>query len=199
MRQVSTSNYSYDDREFLPDFLSTIQEIRKKRTDSFNLEDEKESTQRNISQLTNVKLNILHNISGYIISSIKKYIKTCNRCMLSLGSYKCNLRNYNVLTSLKCYAIDTLFFVNDRTFNFFIEMEKIFRSFINDCRSKNKRKFFISKCYNIPFFVPSCHNLKNNIIKKFITFRLKINPRKGRIQKIRQYYGSKTMAMHNIK
>lgn len=199
MRQVSTSSYSYDEREFLPDFLNTIQEIRKKRTSSFNVDDEKENIQRNISQLTNVELNILHHISGYIISSIKKNIKTCNQCISSVGSYKCNLSNYNVLTSLRCYATDTLFFVNDRTFNFFIEMEKIFRSYIKDCTSKNKREFFVSKCQNISFFVPSCHNLKDNIIKRFITFRLKINPRRIRAQKSRQYYGSKTMAMHNIK
>lgn len=41
MRQVSTSSYSYDDREFLPDFLNTIQKIRKERASSFNVEDEK--------------------------------------------------------------------------------------------------------------------------------------------------------------
>lgn len=73
-------------------------------------------------------------------------------------------------------------------------MEKIFRSLINDCINKNKRQFFVSKCRNISFFMPSCY-FKNNIIKRFITFRLKINPRKMRIQKNKQYYGSKIMAI----
>lgn len=150
--------------------------------------------------MTNVELNILHYISGYIISSIKKNIKTYRQCISSLGNYKSNLTNYNVLTSLRRYTTttDTLFFVNNRTFNFFIEMEKLFRSFIADCTSKNKREFFISKCQNILFFVPSCHNLKNKIINRFITFRLKINPRTIRAQTLR-HYASKTMAMHHIK
>lgn len=199
MKKIPTSNYSYDDREFLPEFLNTIQEIRKQRPKSFTVEDENKSTHRNICPLTNVELNILHNISGYIISSIKKSIKTCKQCISSLGSFKCKLRTYNVLTSLRCYKTDTLFFVNDRTFNFFIEMEKIFRSYIKDCRNTNKRQFFVAKCNNISFFVPPCHNLKDTIIKRFITFRLKINPRQIRAQKLKQYYGSKTMAMHNIK
>ncbi|KAL0114812.1 hypothetical protein PUN28_011857 [Cardiocondyla obscurior] len=75
-------------------------------------------------------------------------------------------------------------------------MEKIFRAFIKNCRSKNKRDFFVSKCQNIFFYVPPCHKLKSYIIKRFITFRLKINSKNCGTRV--KHYRSKTMAMHNL-
>jgi len=148
-----------------------------------------------------VENNILHNIAGYIIFSIKKRKTCCDNCIVSLGSVQKRISHYSKLTTMKCYTENTLFFVNDETFNFFYSMEQTFRmyntSFLNyDC---NLRNFFIAKFIQIPFDIPLCCNknkiVKNKIVSRYTTFRSRISSKKGRVSKDCTRL-SKTMAMH---
>ena len=68
---------------------------------------------------------------------------------------------------LRRFKNNTLFFVNQRTLNFFIEMENIFRATISSMESYGKinlRKYFIQRFDTIPYFLPDCHKLRTTII-----------------------------------
>lgn len=197
MRTVSCSSYNEDDRKFLPDFLETVCNLKKKsiEIDIPNIP----NVQHHSIVLNNIQINILHHVAGYLITSIRKNEKCCRQCISCTGNLKPNLSSYNKLTFLRCYGDNTLFFVNQRTLNFFIEMERIFRAFMSHMKSYsnvNLRNLFISKFEAISFFLPECHQLKKKIIRRFTVFRLKIYSKKESKVGINYTYASKTMAMH---
>lgn len=198
MRKVSSSNYEEDDREFLPDFLKILENLEKKDCSSAtNTELPVTMSAENVI-LSKTELNILNNVAGYIISSILKTKKCCDKCIQCVGSRKQRLSYYSKLTVIKSYRENTLFFVNQSTFTYFVAMEKIFRGYNNDSlfnASINLRNFFINKFMDIPHDLPQCCHLKQKIVSRYAGFRLKINSKKGRISK-GCTRSSKTMAMH---
>ena len=161
MRRISSSNYDEDERVYLPDFLQTVKVFRKgKEMNNISM-----CTPSNIHYnpdaayqrivINNIELNVLHHIAGYLIRSIANTQKICKNCLLYTGNLRPTITTYNRLTSLRCYGKDTLFFVNPRTFNFFIEKEKNFRLHISNIKSYNDinlTAFFIKKFEAIPFF-----------------------------------------------
>lgn len=198
MRRISTSNYNQDDRDFIPDFLDLIPKVTKqiKTTETIPNEIVPDAMHSQIT-LKEVDRNILNHVAGYIISSIIKNQKTCKECVQCVGSKKADLTTYNRLTSVRCYKTETLFFVNKQTFMFFMEMEQIFRSYVdsNTENSTNLHTFFTQKFNNISYLVPDCHKLKSKIISRYALFRLKINSKKLKPQR-KSLFSSKTMAMH---
>lgn len=202
MKNVSSGNYDKDDRTFLSEFLQDILQ-NKKDTDEQNDSTNKYQTLNlNIPHtnivLNNIELNRLYYIAGYIISNIKT---TCYDCLKYTGSKTPRICHYSKLIRIKKKSSkDTLFFVNDTTFNFFLSMEKIFRAYFKTICSLheqlNIKQFFISKFEEIPYSVPDCHNLKKKIINRYSTFRLRIASQKG--SKQTNIKNSKTMAiMHS--
>lgn len=78
--------------------------------------------QNKLIQLDTLELNSLYYLYGYIINSICKNQKTCEKCIDSAGSKKYDSKiKYSQLVSLKCYRKNTLFYVNDKTFTFFLD------------------------------------------------------------------------------
>lgn len=149
----------------MPDFLDVVQKLKKNNTKEIvqNNWPVPNSTQ-NI-QLSHVDLNILHNIAGYIITSIVNSQRLCKLCSKCVSNFQAKLTYYNKLRTLKNFKQDTLFFVNKRTFHFFIEMEKIFRSYDKSVFESdiNLRELFINKFKKITYTLPKCHKLKNKI------------------------------------
>lgn len=100
---------------------------------------------------------------------------------------------------MRCFKDESLFFVSESTFQFFIEMEKVFRLYYKQlCMLPvNIQEFFTNKFNNIPFDLPSCHNLKPKIITKFLSFRLKkmsmLHEQKLNSEHV---YASKSVCMH---
>lgn len=126
------------------------------------------------------EINSLYNIAGYIISSIKRTSKTCDSCVSSLGSLQPIKMVFTRFSYIKCYKKNTLFFCNEIAMDFFIEMESIFRKYINFISSQNidVKLFFINKMKEINTSIEKCHNIKYKIISRFTTFRLKIISKK---------------------
>ena len=60
----------------------------------------------------------------------------------------------------------------------------------------NLRTYFIQRFDTILYFLPDCHKLKTKIIRRFVTFRLKIHEKKTDENSNNVTYASKTMAMH---
>ena len=197
MKDTSTSSYKEDDREFLPDFLKVVRK-KKPRDDSDNIEIP-ELQILDKTALSKVDLNILHHIAGYLIMSIAKKQKLCKRCIPQTGCFKASVPYYSKLTSLRCYKQDTLFFVNQNTFHFFIEMELIFRTYFSTVYAKrglNLKMFFVNKFSKLVYSIPDCHKLKKAIMSRFASFRLKIKSNKLKKVNNNTMLSSKTMYMH---
>lgn len=150
--------------------------------------------------LDNIELNRLYYIAGYIVSNINKNETICYDCLKCTGSTMPRIYHYSKLVRLKKRNTkDNLFFVNTKTFTFFLSMEKIYRSYYKTISSSHKglnvKQFFTSRFEEIPYSVPDCHNLKKKIINRYSTFRLRIASQQS--SKRRIIRNSKTMAMHS--
>lgn len=151
-------------------------------------------------QLSNVELNSLYNIAGYIIKSISKNCKICTECLLSVGSKNAYSSTFSKLVELKCYTKNSLYFVNKSTFRIFIKLEQMFiyysKYFLN-IENTNIKAFLTAKFKEVPAdHILNCHNLYSKIVRRFIVLRLHIHQRKYTFNKGR--YDSKSMAMHTI-
>lgn len=103
---------------------------------------------------------------------------------------------------MRCFKQETLFFINEQTFNFILEMEKIFRMYYEQVRPKSfdLKLFFINKCRDLYYDIPPCHSLKEKIIERFFNFKLKKMSNLSVLTEKNYTYASKSIAMHtNIK
>lgn len=187
---VLTSNFSIRKRPFKTHISQIIQDVPVIPLKAAN----------KVIHLTNLEMNSLYNVSGYIMSRIRNTNKICNNCLYSAESktYNSNIK-YSKFVHLKCYRTKTLFFVNNETFQYFYEMEVIIRRYIPYLKNVNCDliKFFIDKMTNVTCnTLKNCHGIYNIIMKRFIRFRIKIENQKGRLKV--PIYSSKTMARHSM-
>lgn len=204
MKHINNSNYDNDDREYLSDFLEYLSEKKKDKevVDSNNNLaniDKIPSFDKNSAQkLTTLELNSLYNITGYIINSIMKICKICNNCIKSVRSETSIGYSFSKFVRFKSYSKKSLFAVNIKTFNRFIIFEKMFRHYSKyfNIENINWQVFLISKFSEISApYIKNCHHLYSKIIKRFVTFRLRIIQRKYVDSK---RYDSKSMAAHTF-
>lgn len=201
IKTVEKNNYDEDDSDMITEFLNNSNSTKKQSISAdCNRPLSLISLNSNIV-FNNIELNVLYNIAGYIIANIKKNMTSCNNCILSVGSKNIQNFKYNNLVLLKCYKKETFFFfVKPYIFDFFLNMETIFRSYFPFVKNKNinLKQYFQNKFAIINCNIIDCHNLRSKIISKYIIFRLKIANKKRTIKK--RSYNSKTMAMHcNLK
>ena len=146
MKSISNSNYETDDREFFSEFLDILMENSKsvsKYERVFNIMPEK-------IVFGKLELNKIYYVAGYLMANIMKNQIVCNTCINATGSIQSNNYYYSALTRLRCKNVNTLFFVNPVTFNFFLQMAKIFKTFYPRIRVQkhvNLKQFFV-KLYN---------------------------------------------------
>ena len=138
MKVVSSSNYDTDDREFLGEFLDVL--LKNRSTNSHYVADESSLVEPVIAQecinLNKTEENVLYYIAGYIIQSIQKNQKVCDVCVNSTKSSTNMYKSYNILTHLKANKKKRYFFVNMETFEFFLQMERIFRMYYKNVTSQ---------------------------------------------------------------
>lgn len=90
----------------------------------------------------------------------------CNKCIGSAGSTSLPNFKYSKLVQLRCYRKNTLFFVNEKTFLFFIEMEKVIRLYLPKIENLNinVNNYFNKKIKNMTCSnLKHCHNLLSKI------------------------------------
>ena len=130
MRQVSNGCYNEDDREFLPDFLGMIHNLKKNKqsneTNAIKIPDVPYELDILIHGITlsNVEINILHNIAGYLIKSIIKNEKCCKQCVSSTGSLKRTFTTYSKFSYYKSYGNDMLFLLTKGHYTFLKKWKK---------------------------------------------------------------------------
>jgi len=104
-----------------------------------------------VEELNYTESNILYSVAGYIVTSIKKNTTFCKHCIQSLDSTHRNLSQHTKLMRLRSYKNNTLFFVNNETFEVFKKLEYIFRQYQKSTCNKNRgfKKFLVDKFFNI--------------------------------------------------
>lgn len=127
MRSISRANYEKDDAEYVTSFLDIIAKNKSKFCNKLNANLpcefvsgkstlEKAEELEEVNELNSTESNILYSIAGYIITSIKKNLKTCKHCIQNLGSTHRNFSQYARLVRLRSYKNNTLFYVNSESF-----------------------------------------------------------------------------------
>ena len=81
-------------------------------------------------------MNVLYHVGGYIITSIRKTHKVCQQRITFAGDNNGHAFYYNKLTRIRCDSRNKLFYLNMKTFNFYIDMEIILRKNINLVKKK---------------------------------------------------------------
>lgn len=197
---MPNTNYETDSGDLLADFLIRPVKRITVSKESENMPTTPPDLETKIIQLNNLELNSLHYVCGYIMSSICKTQKICDSCIDSAGSKTYDSKvKYSRLVSLKCYRQKTLFFVNDNTFNFFIEMYIVITRYLSYIKQTNCDivKFFMNKLENVECnTLKRCHDLCNKIKIRFIKYKLKKSCQPGRLEQ--PVFNSKTMAMHSL-
>lgn len=192
LKDVSKGNYDYDDKQFLSGFLDTVSEKSHKISKEAILPVEVPDP---ILNMNYGELNSFYNVCGYIINSITINSKICEKCVNSVGSKQSLYFKFTKLTLLKQFNKNCLFFCNESTFVHFLDLEGVFRKYINIVINQNidLKEFFVDKMLALGVFlhVPNCHSLKNHLVKRFVIFRLKISSK--RKQRASQKYASKAL------
>lgn len=175
IKNVSHSSYEQDDREFFSEFFDVMMEKnrdnKKKKTIAQNIPNILNDLDVNsctvIIEFNNATLNSLYYVGGYIISKIKNKHQTCDTCINAVGSKQQRISSFTYLTRARCFNDESLYFINSDIFNFIINMEKIFRIYYPKVYtlSLDLKDFFIYKLQNLNFVLPTCHNIKGNIIR----------------------------------
>lgn len=181
MKSITTGNYDYDDNEYLSDFLEYLSKKGKKD----NISDSSISStiinaippfdNKVTVKYNNKEMNSLYNIAGYCLKSVKKTCITCCNCIQSVGSKKSSKFTFSKLVRLRCYNVNTLFFINESTFQVFLKLDNIYRHYslyFHVMRDVNLHKFLFDKFNAVPAdHIPNCHNLREKLMKKFTTVR----------------------------
>lgn len=183
-----TGSYDEDDRFYMKGFLECIKNSPKENMDTEKLPPcpTWALTQANNSKMLKYETMALYNISGYIVNIINKNrFKSCKECISCLGSYvpsKTEFSRYQFLKSktLRSCNSQKLFYVNDKSFQFFRKMENVFRFYSEKelLYSGNVKDGLFNEMSKISEDFLDCHKIKNRIINNFIVFRLRIHSKR---------------------
>ena len=114
MKSVNSSSYNEDDGFVIGDFF----EKPKPKKEKGFVPDIPDIASNDVT-IFHVEMYVIYNIAGYILSRIKKYNVHCTICLDSAGSKTEYPRTkYAKFVKKRCFKDETLFFVNDETFNF---------------------------------------------------------------------------------
>lgn len=202
---ITNSSYENDDAVPLSGFLNFINKKKTVPNDGQDilLKNMFDTLPPQNSKPLNFKeLNLLYYYSGFVLKQINKIRKLCKQCTAATLTNSSTKHRYSFYVKCKERTLKNLWYVNDATFNFFFEMEIIFKNFYEParCKNLNLQQFFIHKFQNINFKLPDCQencNLKSRIIKRYQSMRLKSrSSRKGDKKNVKKQYASKTQSMH---
>lgn len=139
--------------------------------------------------------NVIYYIAGVILSSINRNSTICKDCMDSCIRNGSGNDSLSLFTELKDFNGSALIYVNLETYNFFKSLEQTFKDNITKLKDANqdvngKLLEILSSVEENHF--PSCHRLRQKIIKRFLLFRLRSCENKTSREK---RYDSKSMAL----
>jgi hypothetical protein len=187
MREHKNSNYEYDERTFLVDFLDT----KKKKTQNEEEKDQypepepdffpdldPDTIVQKSKEIDYVETNVLYYFSGHTLQSVMKMnLKTCPTCLTPALATDFTCPDVQALQLIKDFTGESLVKCSVDFFkSFFVPAEAFFKLAM-ETKFKVSDKGIV-KCMIDTFFVdrdnflPNCHNLDRIIAKRFFEIRI---------------------------
>lgn len=164
---VKGSSYDYDDREWLVDFSSIITTF--KPQDKHN--PPADVKKKIVPILDTIGLNAFYHVAGNILG---KTLNNCEKCVKACTGVGDDVA-FAEFTREKDFTGHSLIYANRETFNFMLELDTIFRSYIDQFREENnifdKMLPFLSQVQASHF--SDCHDMRTKLIRRFLSFQLK--------------------------
>lgn len=169
MDDVQGSSYEFDDREWLLDFTSVIAAHKPQEEQN----PPTEATKKVVPNLDTIGLNAFYHVAGNILGKLLKKIN-CDKCE-AICTGAGNDVPFAEFTREKDFTGHSLVYANKETFDFFLELDTIFRCYIDSFRDENnifdKMLPFFSKVQAAHF--SDCHDMRIKLIRRFLSFQLK--------------------------
>lgn len=198
MMEVKRSSYSNDDREYLSGFMDQVNSINKQQQLSpassssdtgkhleFSMVEVSAMAKQTLSTINNAETNAIFHVAGYMMGSVKKNSTTCSNCLRgcitpipfdrTFGKFS------NLLATMKKKSFT---YASDKNFHFVVCMDYIVQQHFSDRAMVDKTVITsaIKSLMSLPLDLPSCHNIKMKLVKKFLHFKMKTE----RIRKTRK-------------
>lgn len=183
MMRIPSSSYDHDDREWLTDFTDNVRNLESRHTNENEqdwalLDIDFPSTIFDDEIFDNSEKNQIYHIGGYILGSIAKNYKVCEDCYMPCISEFPFLKQYTKYSILKDYTGNSLIYITEPVYMFFVALERIFRENISQLVRMNdnidKKLTELMKSLKTSSF-EDCHTIRTKIIERFVGFRLKIH------------------------
>ncbi|XP_055622060.1 uncharacterized protein LOC129765675 [Toxorhynchites rutilus septentrionalis] len=195
---VSGSSYETDDTDWLLNFPSNVKQLKEKKA----IEERKVpvineltkiDTQTALKKINDNEKNVVYHLAGMIVYKVAKHDAVCQQSVEKCLATEPFISDYTKLTITKDFTGQALVYVNEPTFIFFLKLEIVFRSELENMENDTVFDVIEAQLANIPatHFI-ECHDLKKKLIRRFLYFRLKIHQPK-KIHKNK--YDSRSMAM----
>lgn len=198
MSEVRNSSYETDDREFLSGFIdhlncsivdqqsnSSQSTCGTQETLDLSLVEISGMAKQILSSLSNAEANAMFHVAGYIMGSIKKNTSTCTHCLkFCITSFPFD-KSFGKFSSFLASARGRPFcYASELIFHFIACMESIIQDHFTEKSVIDKSKIDQVKrsLMSLPLELPSCHNVKTKLIKRYVQFKLKAD----RVRKVRK-------------
>ena len=201
---VRTGNYFEDGSDHLVDFLDTTTAATSTATITHAASVRVDQLDNPTIQpdLTKTESNVLFHLAGYVVKGVMRgsSCMTCRHAVVAEDISSTD-RHDDTLLQLKEYKKGILYRPSDEAFALTVKMEQLFRLKTGESlmKTSNARALLQEEAKDLHSNLPSCHDLKNKIINKYIMLRLRIAAKTIRVSrqnknKNKGYLGSKTQA-----
>lgn len=196
---VRNSSYDTDDRDWLIEFPSNIKQLKQTRT--MRVEQKafvannlcSLNKQAALERMNDTEKNVIYHIAGMIVYKVAKHGAVCHQCIEKCTASTPFVSDFSKLTITKDFTGQALVYVNEETFIFFLKLELVLRSELENLENNNVFDYIESQLLHVPAtHMISCHDLKRKLIRRFLNFRLKIQESK-KVHKNR--FDSRSMAV----
>lgn len=176
MNDVNNSSYTWDSCDWLLSFPDRLQDMNSS-SNVENYEDEVYDlfSEENVCNQSSEQ-NVVYYLAGRTLRNILKQSSYCINCVNSCISMNIPNNDVTIFASLKDYTGDALMYVNGETYNYFIQLENIFKQHIGTMKLLNQdleNRLYVLMTKVQASHIPECHGIKHKIIKKYVQFRLK--------------------------
>ena len=194
------ANYSFDDGEFLADFLKVPNHHGNEEEAQEDHEIERNPNLR--FDLTAQEEDVLYYVCGWVLKGVKDNSKVCDLCVKSVLNSPLDDVPNSLLVE-KDFTGESLVQVSAEIFEIFLQAEKRFQRVDLTCKNILKSLVANHLASIQPEQVLSCHDILQKMLTKFFRFRLKthgtLEMKKDKIAKKSAKIGaeksSKSMAM----
>ncbi|XP_021707597.1 uncharacterized protein LOC110678689 [Aedes aegypti] len=199
LTEVPGSSYDADERDWLIDFTTNVKQLKENKSVQMQKskpvinELTKLGKQAALGRMNASEKNVVYHLAGMIVHKVAKHGAVCHQCIEKCLATEPYISDYSKLTITKDFTGQALVYVNEETFIYFLKLEIVFRSELENLNNENVFDTIESQLIHIPaaHLIP-CHDLKRKLLRRFLFFRLKIHqPKKVHKNK----FDSRSMAV----